>query len=144
MKYIKLYEKVNEIDHILDSIQNNEYDTFLRLINSTNINYANHEGTTPLMLASWYGRENFVKKLIKMGANINLRDKEKETALISAATMNIIKMLIRAGADWNIKDKINYDFFDYLNDDETIEIIKEFPEEYELYKLKKVSDKYNL
>ena len=87
-----------------------------------------------------------VKELIKAGVDINHQNKNGNTALILSLIYNnieIVEELISAGADWNIKNNSNYDFFDYLTLENKQEIIKEFPEEYELYLLKK-ANKYNL
>ena len=89
---------------------------------------------------------NKVKKLIKAGVDVNYQE-SSNTALMWASSysnIEIVKELIKAGADWNIQNKLDRDFLYYLKDENKEIIIKEFPEEYELYLLKKETDKYNL
>ena len=56
------------------------------------------------------GHYDLAKKLIRKGANVNLRDNKGETALMFAVryekTEEIMESLIEAGADVNLK---NYD-----------------------------------
>jgi hypothetical protein len=58
-------------------------------------------GTTPLMIASFYGRAQNVEFLLKRGANPNLKAKRGETALQWAREnkhLDVVRLLQRAGA----------------------------------------------
>ena len=119
MKYLKTYEEIN-------------------LVNSLD-----------LIEATINNNLEKVKKLIKAGANLDLQDNDRNTALIWASYrgyIDIVKELIKAGADWNLKDNDNNsDFLYYLTYfNWENKIIEEFPEEYQLYLVKKDSEKYNL
>ena len=64
---------------------------------------------TPLHKASMAGRESNVKKLLEMGADINLKDKFGNTALHHGAYSgdhNVVKRLMEAGASRNITNQI--------------------------------------
>ena len=60
------------------------------------------------MMASYYGKKNICKKLIKKGAKINEKNKHSgETSLMQAAykgEAEICELLIKEGADVNIRD----------------------------------------
>jgi len=61
-----------------------------------------------LIRASETGRKGIVEKLLKLGANPNLKDKNGDTALIWATRnghTDIVEMLLNAGADPNIMNK---------------------------------------
>lgn len=58
-----------------------------------------------------------VQYLINDGIDLNMRDKDGNTALISAAEhghIDIVKLLIVAGANWYLRDNQGKDFFDHL------------------------------
>lgn len=64
-------------------------------------------GSTPLILASTFGKPAIAKALIDAGANLNLKNNEGSTALHAAAffcRVEIVQMLIDAGADKTIKN----------------------------------------
>jgi ankyrin repeat protein len=115
--------------------------------NSVDVNCKNIFGDTPLIRASYYGHLEIVKLLIENGADVNCKDKDGWTPLMNSSHMNhleIVKTLIENGADWNIKNIYNEDFVFYLSKKNKEIIIREYPEEYELYILKKDVEKYNL
>ena len=116
MKYLKTYEQTNSLD-LIKAVKDNNLEK--------------------------------VKELIKAGANLDLQDSGRNTALIWASYrgyIDIVKELIKAGADWNLKDNDNNsDFLYYLTYfNWENKIIEGFPEEYQLYLVKKDSEKYNL
>ena len=83
--------------------------------------------------------------MIKKGADVNLINKDGDTALILAAKYTINKLiyiLIDAGSDWNIMNKDDQDFIDILGD--FTFLIKKYPTKYREYKKKKTSSKFNL
>ena len=60
-----------------------------------------------LISVSWYGQENLVQAALDRGVNVDVVDREGETALIKAATAghgNIVKMLMKKGSDVNVKN----------------------------------------
>lgn len=70
------------------------------------INAADANGQTALMVAADNAQENVVFKLIENGANINAKDMRSHTALRYAAEAghgNIVQTLLENGADLNVK-----------------------------------------
>lgn len=73
------------------------------------VNIKEGGGNTPLMVASAYGNENFVKKLLKVdGLDLNCQNIMGRTALHLAARNNnsgCVKLLRKApGLEWNLED----------------------------------------
>lgn len=67
-------------------------------------------------------------ELIKCGANLNLKDYEGNTPLILAAknrNHGTLKILLEAKADVKIKNKEGKTLFDYLQDQPSLQIVKE-------------------
>ncbi|RHZ56270.1 uncharacterized protein CDV56_104947 [Aspergillus thermomutatus] len=62
-------------------------------------------GMTALHLAASLGRIQFVRLLLREGANINSQDRYRGTPLHCAQTLEICEFLIDRGADPNIRDK---------------------------------------
>lgn len=78
----------------------------LLIKNGVDINVANEEGITPLMVAVSYNRENVVNILIKNNVDVNFQARNGFTALRCAAqegNINIIARLIKGGANINIQ-----------------------------------------
>jgi ankyrin repeat protein len=77
---------------------------------SFDLNIVNKFGETALIVASRYGYEEFVNKLLKYNPLLNIQNKAyKQTALIVAARggyINIVQALIQKGADLNIRSKL--------------------------------------
>ncbi|MCX5924741.1 MAG: ankyrin repeat domain-containing protein [Candidatus Dependentiae bacterium] len=68
------------------------------------VNKADRQGTTVLMIAAKSNHADVVKALIKAGADVNKQDPKGRTALIIALLINsidIVEELIKAGADVN-------------------------------------------
>lgn len=68
------------------------------------------------------------KLLVEYGADINAKDKKGDTPLILAAKSGnslMLKMLLEAKADFNVRNKRGKTMFDYLNDEESIRIVRE-------------------
>lgn len=64
-------------------------------------------GSTPLMIASTFGRTEIAELLIKGGADLNITNNDGSTALHSAAFLcrtEIVRMLLEAGADKTIRN----------------------------------------
>ena len=71
------------------------------------VNRGNSYGTTPLMRAARYGRDQVVQELIRAGADVNGKDDYKQTALHKASSCghsSVIKTLAEAGANLNVQD----------------------------------------
>ena len=69
------------------------------------VNSANKNGDTALIVAASCGSIECTKLLIDAGADVNISNSQEETALIRAAisnNMECVKLLIRAGADVNL------------------------------------------
>ena len=96
--------------------------------------------------------EFMIKYLIKHGADVNHVDGFHYSILIYAASLyvvhinkfKLIDIIINAGADWNYVDSDGYDFFHYLNTDESNYIKNKFPEKYHEYLRKKEMIKFNI
>ena len=72
-----------------------------------NVNSGNSHGTTPLMEAAFFGRDQMVRELIRAGADVNRKNKNKQTALHWASWSghsNVVKILTEAGANLNDQD----------------------------------------
>lgn len=78
------------------------------------LNVAFYEGTTALMIASYYGYADLVNALIQNNADVNLKNKENYTALLYAADIwsrqgigiydsnyNVVELLVSNNADIN-------------------------------------------
>jgi len=68
------------------------------------VNYKDKSGNTPLIDAASKGDIEFVKSLLKKGANVNHKDHNNRTALYNAVRygyQNIVKLLLDAGANVN-------------------------------------------
>ena len=64
------------------------------------------EGTTPLMVAAYFGHESVITALINAGADVNAQDESGRTALLQAVGMRqipVVSLLLKAGADPNIR-----------------------------------------
>lgn len=98
------------LDHFISALQTS--DRFSKvfvhaIVNSGNINFANHKGTTALMAAAISGNSDLVSILLSCGADLNLQDCEGENALSSAklrggsrAGQEVVDLLLEAGAKY--------------------------------------------
>ena len=70
-----------------------------------NINYQNNHGSTALLLSSEKNHTDIAIKLINMGANVNVQDKDNDAPILYATkNKNIILLeaLLKAKASLNI------------------------------------------
>jgi ankyrin repeat protein len=147
-RFVKLNENIDWNQKLLDYSWSGDLKGVKECLeNGADVNCKDKWGQTPLMESSYYGYLEIVKVLIENGVDVNCKNDNGDTPLMNSSHMNhleIVKVLIENGADWNIKDDDNWDFMDYLSKENEEIIIKKYPEEYELYKLKKDVEKYNL
>jgi uncharacterized protein len=81
----------------------------LALERETDVNRADQDGRTPLMLASFNGHFRIVDVLLKKGAKVDARDAEGRTALMFAATIEqpeSVRLLLEAGSEINLVDSV--------------------------------------
>lgn len=151
MKYIKTYEWMDQNinNKLLDGIRLNDDIKILDLLKQgADINCKNDYEWSLLMVAILYDRKEITKKLIELGADINMTQYDGKTPLIIASEINrfdAIQLLIENDADWNIKDAEDMDFLDHISDEYRKYVIEDYPDKYENYLMRKeAKDKYNL
>jgi hypothetical protein len=74
----------------------------------SNLNEKDKYGSSPLMIAVTFEKNEIAKALIEGGADINLTNNDKSTPLHTAAFLcrvDIVKMLLDKGADKNLRNK---------------------------------------
>ncbi|CAC5411871.1 unnamed protein product [Mytilus coruscus] len=72
--------------------------------NGANIHSRNNNGDSVLHLAASQSDHSAVKLLISLGANVSARNKENQTPLDVAKSIDVAEMLIQNGADINSAD----------------------------------------
>ncbi|ORX55907.1 hypothetical protein BCR36DRAFT_581063 [Piromyces finnis] len=91
---------------------------------------------TPLMWAAYLGNSlECARVLIRMGADINLVDKTKFTALhwaITSRHMDVAKAIIEAGARYDIKDEHGKTAFDWIENEGLKERYNKIVKDYKL------------
>ncbi len=97
------------------------------------VNYQReNDGWTALIRASYFSylnnfRIGIIRLLIEYGANVNLQDKDGNTALVFASYnghTEAVKLLLAAGAKVNLQDDRDYTALYYANREGYIEIQK--------------------
>jgi len=84
----------------------------------TNLNTKDAYGSTPLNIASTFGKTDIALLLIESGANINELNADGGTALHTAAFFcrtEIVKALLKAGADKNIRNQYQSTAFESVS-----------------------------
>jgi ankyrin repeat protein len=74
------------------------------LLNSKSLNAVDITGNTPLHTAAFDGRSDIVRFLLGKGADINLLNRNKQTALHSASSEEVAGLLIEAGISVDARD----------------------------------------
>lgn len=85
---------------------------------NVDMNIKDHNGYTPLMIATYHNNYNIVYHLLKEGANIDIQGNDGRTALILATcNMNtkIIKILLQYHPNKNIEDNSGFTALDHAN-----------------------------
>lgn len=101
-----LYYAIKSYSSSESEVEANQ-DSFLAqlLAYKPEINIADNEGTTPLILAIQLGKLTLAKQLIELGADIKIADKQGNTPLHYTAelseSMDFIKLLVAKGAEIN-------------------------------------------
>lgn len=107
----KIRRKMTNITNKFNDMQDNM--TLLTIIDfikifikyGGDVNYKDENGSTALMLLSYFGYEDCVKLLIENGAEIDIQNSGIETPLLLAYEnnhFNVVKLLIDSGANVNI------------------------------------------
>ena len=116
---LKFLEKIYAGGYNLSAVTNSDNDnlTMIALSNDhsqlaeflldkkiNDVNAANKDGDTALMIAAEKGLTDIVKRLLETGANVYARDKNQCTPLMCSGNAEIAKLLIDAGAEVDAKD----------------------------------------
>lgn len=162
MKYIKTFEKIN-INSQIDLDRNlmiycgkkESLGTIRKLIiNGANVNYIEpYNKRTPLIMATRQFFFSAVKLLIEKGADVNAKDYNGVTAFMYLGTRFtftenmklIVDLFMEKGVDLSSTTIKGDDALSLSTAGNLRKYIQEkYPEEYEIYLLKKDAKKYNL
>jgi ankyrin repeat protein len=105
--------------------------------NGADINIKNKDGDTPLLtyIKIFPDKKNTTKLLIKKGADLNIVDQKKRTALHIASIKGfteIVKLLIAAGANKDIKDEYDETALSYTKSNLHQKETKEYREIFDI------------
>lgn len=94
---------------IFDAIRSGELNSVKNILsqNPDIINSLDQRGSTPLLLATYYGSEDITRTILQYNPEVNAQDASGNTALMGVCFkgyVTIAKMLIEAGADVNLKN----------------------------------------
>jgi len=106
-KNVFYYSKYGDIDGVKPYVEKGD------------INRANADGFTPLLIASYYGHTGLVTYLIKNGAEVNRQDNRGWTSLMYATYYNyleIAKILLEHNASVTIKNSEGKSALDYAEE----------------------------
>jgi ankyrin repeat protein len=112
------YSKYGDIDGVKPYVEKGD------------INRANTDGFTPLLIATYYGHTSLVKYLVENGAEVNRQDNRGWTSLMYAAYYNhkdIAKILLEHNASVTIKNsegKIALDYAKEFYSGEILDLLK--------------------
>ncbi|WP_348772820.1 ankyrin repeat domain-containing protein [Aquimarina sp. MMG016] len=100
------------MDALFNAIRSSDLETIKTILdnNPNLVSSKDTRGSTPLLLAAYYGLEDVVKAILKYNPDINAKDGMGNTALMGVCFKGhytIAKILIDAGADVNQKNNNN-------------------------------------
>lgn len=75
------------------------------------LDYANDDGNTPLHWAAYFGQVALAERLIRQGANVDVKNRLQATALHAATRygrLDVARLLIREGADVNARGQFGH------------------------------------
>lgn len=109
---INIVDAYNQVA-IFDAVQENNAEMIDYLYeNGAEINFANQNGHTPLMVASFdKHRQEVLCELLRLGADVNAKDKIGRTAFMHAINNNngaMMDILLKAGSAINTVDQNEY------------------------------------
>lgn len=110
-------------------IEQNDIENFEKaiLMNKNQLNQLNQFGET-LLMSSVYSKGKFSKILIKNGIDLEIKNKNGDTALllncqICWTRQNIIKYLIKHNANVNVKNNLGYTPLMYAIENNCIDVV---------------------
>ena len=111
---IKKQSSFKNFTELLNAIdQNEKTKVFFLLKEGIDVNLTNENGRTPLMAAIGTNDLNMVKVIVEAGADLEMRARDKETALLYACRVaknkEIVEYLIDKGADVKARNEYNDD-----------------------------------
>ena len=129
---LKDLQKGNTYSNLICYVVSGDTVGLKKLIDAgADVNFKDHEGASPLSVASCFGYMDIVKLLIEAGADVNIKSKHGGTPLMGAAFNNkigVVKKLIDAGADVNIANDAGHtalSFAKYCKCDDSIKLLEE-------------------
>lgn len=109
-KFLEIPDKFGNMPLMIAIIRNN-YDIFEMLIeHGADVNLQNDSLKTPLMIACFYGRINFIKELRANNASYELRDKVGMYSIhyaVDGGNVSALEYILMDGAETNVCDKLN-------------------------------------
>ena len=91
-------------EQFIDAVSNSRDINIIKelILNGADVNYIPlYPGLPPLSIASMYGLRDVCNLLLDNGANVNYKDRQKQTALLFSTSVNIeiMKLLLEYGSD---------------------------------------------
>lgn len=132
---------INIIKNLISSGNiNNTLTASTNIVNSEDTEYdlsvTFDEGTTALMIASYYGYADLVNALIQNNADVNLKNKKNYTALLYAtdiwarqgigiydSNFNVVELLVNAEADVNVANNYGWSPLFFAADNSNSDIV---------------------
>ncbi len=97
---------INDMEDIFNAIRNNEYNEVEAILdlNPEVVHQKDGRGSTPLLLATYYGLEDITRLILTYKPNLDEKDGVGNTALMGVCYKGhyeIAKLLVESGADVN-------------------------------------------